>query len=125
MRTFERIFAVRSAVQVLLEAARRDKIIGKFLEARLVIHAAGEAGAFLRAHAKELPTYFIVSQVEIADSLPEGAQPLAMGPAFGVEGKISARVEPARGERCPRCWTYSESVGRGSEVCDKCREALS
>ncbi|HZA13615.1 MAG TPA: isoleucine--tRNA ligase [Myxococcaceae bacterium] len=125
MRTFERIFAVRSAVQVLLEAARRDKIIGSSLEARLVLHAPGEAGAFLRAHGRDLPGYFIVSQVELVDSTPAGSQSLALGPAFAGETKLAARVETARGEKCPRCWTYSESVGRGSEVCDKCREALS
>jgi isoleucyl-tRNA synthetase len=124
MRTFERIFALRSAVQVLLEAARRDRLIGSSLEARLVLLAPGEARAFLGAHAKELPSYFIVSQVDLVDAMPEGAQPLPLGPAFGGEAKIFARIEPARGEKCPRCWTYSETIGRGAEVCDKCQEAL-
>ncbi|WNZ65827.1 zinc finger domain-containing protein [Myxococcus sp. MxC21-1] len=31
---------------------------------------------------------------------------------------------PAHGEKCPRCWTYSEAVGQGGDVCLKCREAL-
>jgi isoleucyl-tRNA synthetase len=124
MRTFEKMFAVRSAAQGLLEAARRDKLIGSSLEARLVLHATGEAGTFLRGHAKDLPSYFIVSQVDLVDSAPEGAQPLALGPAFRGDARIAARVEPARGDKCPRCWTYSESVGRGAEVCDKCQEAL-
>ena len=42
METFERLFAVRSAVQQQLEAARRDKLIGSSLEAKVVLHADAE-----------------------------------------------------------------------------------
>ncbi|MBX5480582.1 MAG: isoleucine--tRNA ligase [Myxococcaceae bacterium] len=123
MQTFEKILAVRSAVQTLLEAARRDKLIGASLEARLVLHATGEAKTFLTQHAKDLPSYFIVSQVELVDAAPAGAQPLSLN-VFGGGATVSAKVEKARGEKCPRCWAYSEAVGKTAPVCEKCQAAL-
>ncbi|HEY1127357.1 MAG TPA: class I tRNA ligase family protein, partial [Actinomycetota bacterium] len=65
MKTFETLFAVRTAVQRPLEAARRDKVIGSSLEAKVVLHADGEARAFLTRHLTELPALLIVSQVQL------------------------------------------------------------
>ena len=39
--------------------------------------------------------------------------------------EVKAEVLPAKGEKCPRCWTYSEKVASGAPVCEKCQEALS
>ncbi len=50
METFERLFSVRAAVQQQLEAARRDKLIGSSLEAKVVLHADAEGHAFLARH---------------------------------------------------------------------------
>ncbi|MGA9522346.1 MAG: isoleucine--tRNA ligase [Myxococcaceae bacterium] len=124
MRTFEKLLAVRSAAQGLLEIARRDKLIGSSLEARLVIHATGEVRDFLHQHLHDLPAYFIVSQVELTDATPEAAQPLSLGNAFPASAKALAKVERAKGQKCPRCWTYSERIGADSELCEKCEEAL-
>ena len=38
---------------------------------------------------------------------------------------VTAEVLEAKGVKCPRCWVYSEAVGQGSDVCPKCRQALS
>jgi isoleucyl-tRNA synthetase len=121
---YDALFAIRSEAQKLLEAERREKRIGASLEAKLVLGAEGQARKLLEAHRAELPGLFIVSQVELLDSdaaAPEGAQELKPS---GVAGRVRGRVLPADGRKCPRCWTYSEAVGRTSEVCEKCREAL-
>jgi isoleucyl-tRNA synthetase len=120
---YARLFAVRSEVQKLLEAARRDKQIGASLEAKVILSADGELGPFIRKHLDELPSLFIVSQVEWAQDT-EGLMPLS-AQSVGLPGKLSAKVSAADGEKCPRCWTYSTEVGRGGEVCAKCRKALS
>src|SRR5262249_46766331 len=65
METFARLFSVRSAVQQQLEAARRDKLIGSSLEAKVVLHADAEGREFLVQHLRELPTLLIVSQVAL------------------------------------------------------------
>ncbi|MFY0583249.1 isoleucine--tRNA ligase [Cystobacter fuscus] len=120
---YAKLFAVRGAVQGLLEAARREKMIGSSLEARVVLSASGKAREFLQAHAAELPGLLIVSQVELADGAGEKAQVLAVAQALGED--VKAEVLPARGAKCPRCWTYSEQVAAGAPVCGKCQEALS
>ncbi|MBM4378857.1 MAG: isoleucine--tRNA ligase [Deltaproteobacteria bacterium] len=123
LQRFEKLFAVRSAVQGLLEAARRDKRIGSSVEAQVVLHATGEAKAFLEAHAEELPAYFIVSQVTWAGAPPEGGTALALAPVFGT-AQVHAAVTAADGAKCPRCWQYSAKVGAGQETCDRCEDAL-
>jgi isoleucyl-tRNA synthetase len=124
MGRYERLFALRSAVLPLLEAARREKMIGASLEAKVVLTASGAARAFLEKHREELPSLLIVSQVELADAAGAKAQALALPASFG-EGAVQAEVAPAAGQKCPRCWTYSEAVGKGGqEVCARCAAAL-
>ncbi|HEX8441082.1 isoleucine--tRNA ligase [Archangium sp.] len=120
---YEKLFAVRGAVQGLLEAARRDKMIGSSLEARVVLSASGKAKEFLQANVADLPGLLIVSQVELADGAGEKAQALNVAQALGED--VKAEVLSAKGEKCPRCWTYSEKVAGGAPVCEKCQEALS
>ncbi len=117
-----KLFQVRSAVQGLLEAARREKMIGASLEARVVLSARGAARDFLQAHAAELPGLLIVSQVDLADAGGDNARALDVTQALG--GDVSAEVLPARGAKCPRCWTYAEAVAAGAPVCGKCQDAL-
>ncbi len=120
---YEFLFAVRAEVQKLLEAARREKLIGASLEARLVLSASGRAEALLRKNAAELPALFIVSQVELAESPSAQSQPLAITSPLGSLS-LHAEVRRAAGRKCPRCWTYAGEVGRDGEVCAKCTAAL-
>jgi isoleucyl-tRNA synthetase len=121
---YEKLFAVRRAVQVQLEAARRDKMIGASLEARVVLTASGKTREFLAANLAELPGLLIVSQVELADEASAKAQALEVAQAFGQGVEVKAEVLPAKGAKCPRCWTYAEEVAGGAEVCPKCQKAL-
>ena len=52
---FERLFAVRPRVQKQLEAARRDKLIGASLEAKVLLQAQAADRDFLSRHLAELP----------------------------------------------------------------------
>ena len=122
--TYEKLFAVRSQVLGHLEAARRNKLIGASLEAKVVLAATGEAQAFLKQHLAELPSIFIVSQVELAEAPGPKGQPLELAGTFGEAATVHAEVQPADGQKCPRCWTYSTHVAQGADVCEKCAEAL-
>ncbi len=117
---FERLLAIRQAASKQLEIARRDKKIGKSLEGRLVLGASGELLAFLRAEAATLLPLLIVSQLEVIEG---GA---------GVEAEevsgLRIAVEAARGEKCVRCWMFSEERGadpRHPELCPRCAAAVS
>ncbi|HCF62343.1 MAG TPA: isoleucine--tRNA ligase, partial [Myxococcales bacterium] len=112
-----RLFEVRGEVQRVLEAARREKLIGSALEAKLTLYAEGEVGELLKSRAAELPALFIVSKVSLAPQPPEGAVKAAALP-------LHVKVERAPGQKCPRCWTYSEAIDGQHPVCPKCAEAL-
>jgi isoleucyl-tRNA synthetase len=123
MERYERLFALRAAVLPLLEAARRDKVIGASLEAKVMLSATGAARAFLDKVKDELPAILIVSEVQLAEAPAGKAVALSLPASFG-EGAVHAEIGTASGQKCPRCWTYSPAVGTVREVCDKCAAAL-
>ncbi len=118
---FERLFAIRSVVQKQLEAARRDKLIGASLEAKVLLYPAEADREFLGRHLAELPGLFIVSQVELLEAATPGLQQVPGGSHFETLG---VEVRPADGAKCPRCWTYAVEVAAGAAVCAKCQAAL-
>jgi isoleucyl-tRNA synthetase len=123
METFDRLFSVRAAVQQQLEAARRDKLIGSSLEAKVVLHADAEGHEFLARHLRELPQLLIVSQVALEAQPTE--RMVRTTAALPGAGHLGIEVRKADGAKCPRCWTYAPEVAAGAEVCPKCQEALS
>ena len=118
---YERLLAVRSEVAKVLEQARAEKTIGHSLDARVELAAEGDLGQLLISEARQLADLFIVSQVEVCASLPDGNS------AESLPG-LTIRVRKADGEKCSRCWNYATSVGESSshpEICHRCHQALS
>jgi isoleucyl-tRNA synthetase len=117
-KRWESLLEMRTAVQAALEVQRRDKVIGSSLEARVVLYADPERAALLRRSVADLPSLFIVSQVEIA--------PVAAGPPEGA-AVVTVEVVKASGTKCERCWNYRDTVGASAEhptLCDRCVEAI-
>ncbi|HEY8716879.1 MAG TPA: class I tRNA ligase family protein, partial [Candidatus Acidoferrum sp.] len=121
---WSRLAQVRSAVLVSLEQARAAKAIGGGLEAKVKLHASGEAAGLqelLQAHRDALPALFIVSQVDVESSAPEGATLSETLPGVAI------KIERADGKKCERCWNYSTHVGENARyptVCERCTAAL-
>ncbi len=105
------LFDLRDEVLKALEDARAAKLIGKSLEAKVIISANDEKYALLNSFKSELETVFIVSQVELKHG---------EGEALGVE------VVHADGEKCDRCWMYStDTVAEGDgHLCKRCAAIL-
>jgi isoleucyl-tRNA synthetase len=117
---YERLLAVRSDVAKILELARAEKTIGHSLDARVEIAAEGDLGELLKSEAEQLASLFIVSQVEVCDSLEDGSNGENLP-------DLRIRVSKADGEKCSRCWNYATSVGQSEEhpeICHRCLEAL-
>ena len=117
---WERLGSVREAVLQRLEAARSEKVLGNSLEAAVVLEAGGELGKLLQDYQRDLPTLFIVSQVELAPVAPSQAQPSDL-PDLKIE------IRKAQGEKCERCWNYR--LDRGSNaayptLCARCASIL-
>lgn len=116
---FEKLLAVRSAVARELEAERREKRIGKSLEAKVVLGAEGELHALLEEAKDELAAFLIVSQVELRKGGSEGTR------AEGID--LFVKVLPAAGEKCVRCWIYYEDLGvdpAHPQLCRRCADAV-
>ena len=109
---WDRLIGVRDEVLKGLETARKDKLIGAPLEARVRLSANGNLMPLLEQYARELPGLFIVSQVSLE---------AAAGDGLGVT------VERAEGTKCERCWKYTTDAGsdaRFPTICAPCAAAV-
>lgn len=77
---------VRPLVNEQLEALRRDKVIGKSIDAAVTLTGGGELMELLQNYEANLPELFIVSMVELRPG----------------DGPVTASARHAPGERCPR-----------------------
>ncbi len=105
---FTNMLSVRSDVQKKLEELRAAKTIGSSLEASVDIIADGDVYKSLKA-ITDLREMLIVSKVTLA------------------EGPYSVVAQKASGEKCVRCWVYSNEISQVEKtlgVCPKCVEAL-
>jgi isoleucyl-tRNA synthetase len=119
-REWSRLLEVRREVAKALETARARGFIGSALEARVtVVGAPEDLPGLLRAKRALLPTLLIVSQVALE---PEGPGPVVVHESQEIPGLVIG-VDRARGQKCQRCWTWSERVGDSAEhpaLCERC-----
>ena len=115
---WNQFMSLRDDVNRALEAARNEKVIGKSLEAKVVIgnNDHFKVAEFLQQF-NDLQQLFIVSQVEVTEKVDNGNE--------YQHGDI--RIDHASGEKCERCWNYSEtlgSVGELDHLCPRCQEVV-
>src|SRR5574337_1988825 len=111
------LLSVRDEVLKSLEAARKAKLIGTSLEARVDLLVEPALLPILTQYEADLPMLFIVSAVSVGSLVETDA----------AEKRVEVRVGRAEGVKCARCWTYSENVGRSTpypDVCARCAGVL-
>ncbi len=118
---WEKLIQIRREMNKALEIARVSKIIGHSLEARVTISASGDLADFLADKWHTLQEIAIVSSLEKGD--------VAGDTVFVSEElpELKFLVEPAKGEKCERCWIRSETVGDTDShptVCKRCASVL-
>lgn len=112
------IAELREDVKKALEIKRADKVIGKSLEADVILYADGEIKEAISKFVGELPEIFIVSKVELKDG---------EGEFKGELDSVTVDVIKATGEKCERCWKFSGSVGTHNDhptLCDRCHSVI-
>ncbi|MDD6345136.1 MAG: isoleucine--tRNA ligase [Oscillospiraceae bacterium] len=110
---WEFIYSNREAVNKVLEEKRNEKIIGKSLEAKIIIHCSPENAEKYSTVSDHLAEILIVSDVEVS--------------ADRNDSETEFEVQKADGDKCERCWTYSKTVGADSEhptLCERCCKAV-
>jgi isoleucyl-tRNA synthetase len=118
LEKWNKLMKLRDDVNRALEVARNEKVIGKSLEAKVIIgdNDNFKPSEFLQQFS-DLEQLFITSQVEVTSNVENGT-------AYQY-GDI--RIEHAEGEKCERCWNYSTelgSVGDLDHLCPRCQEVV-
>ena len=117
MARWDKIIAAREDAKKALEIARSEKTIGASLDAAVTLYANGETYDFLKSVEAMLKPVFIVSSVSVVNG--EGGS--FKGETVGVD------VTRAGGQKCERCWSYSETVGSDPEhptLCARCAAVI-
>ena len=109
------LLAIREEVMKALDTARNEKLIGKPLEAQIMIAAGDPAYSLLARYQDQLRYLFIVSAVTLTRTSGNGT------------GGVHVEVKKADGLKCERCWNYSTHVGEDKTyptVCERCSAVL-
>jgi len=120
---WDALISVRNDVNVVLEAARGSKRIGKALEASVTINPTdtGSKEAVDAISEMNLSELFIVSKCLISDEAP--AEDAVVGTGSANAGlKIS--VIEAQGTKCPRCWMVTDQADAETGLCPRCASVV-
>jgi isoleucyl-tRNA synthetase len=113
---WEKILAWRGDVTKALEKARQEKLISHSLTARVDLYPDGETWAWLR-QTPNPAEIVIVSQLVLHEAGEAAPPAAAAGEALPA---LRILVRPADGQKCERCWMYSEETGRDPDYPDLC-----
>ncbi len=102
---FDTLVEVREEVLKALEEARKNKVIGHPLDAEVSLTLKDKHHEILAPILDELNRYFIVSKVNVSKG-----------------DNLSVSVSKASGDKCLRCWNYSEL--NSESLCKRCEEVL-
>ena len=114
--TWQRLLALRDAVNAALEPLRQEKKIGSALDARVTVYANAEWQSRLQPRAAELRFLLLCSDFHLAELQPDMEESL---PGLHIT------VAPYDAPKCPRCWHRREDIGSHPdhpEVCTRCAE---
>ncbi len=120
---YNKLFEYRDDVMKALEIARADKLIGKSLDASVVLYPENnkEATTLFEEFKSELGDIFICSDVQISEeNAPENA-------FSETESGIKVLVKAAEGVKCDRCWFVTKDTcdnGEGQNLCKRCQNII-
>jgi isoleucyl-tRNA synthetase len=107
----DEIIGFREKIHEKLEALRQNKVIGQSLDAKVIIGGNGDVFEILKKYEKDLPEFFIVSQVVLEEN----------------SGEISVEALSCPWERCQRSWRRVPKLveyGEFKNISERCKLAL-
>ncbi len=113
------LVAVKGEISKAIEAARKSKTVGHSLDAAVAVAPPEKLRELIAGHREDLQALQIVSQLDIVarGDLDAGAYE-----SKEIDG-LYVGVTKARGQKCQRCWIYSEDLGKDPEhpaICGRC-----
>jgi isoleucyl-tRNA synthetase len=123
------LFELRDAALGELETARRDKVIGKALEAVVILRPTASQFAVLSHDSDTLCECLNVSTLVMVAPDHSGTVDIH-GHAVEIDPSATAVVRHLKdfgASKCSRCWHWETTVGQNSdhpELCHRCVEAV-
>ncbi len=118
----EGLLAIREEVNKAIEPMRKAGEIGHSLDTSIILHLPDEALEDVEQTGADLRELFIVSQIKLSNApAPEDCYH-----SEEVEG-LGVVASKANGEKCQRCWVYSQELGSLEEhpgICPRCSKVL-
>jgi len=114
---WDAFMTIRDEVLKAMEEARRNKVFGNSVDAKLDLYPHTEEAARVLQAMDDLADLFIVAQVDL-----HAAGETAPAEAAVLEG-ISVLVSPADGVKCDRCRVVRKDVGvhpSHPQICGRC-----
>jgi isoleucyl-tRNA synthetase len=112
------VLQIRDEVNRVLEKARRDEVVGATLQADVTLFVSELLHDVLSLLKDELRFVLITSKVDIQPFADKTEQAVATE----IEG-LWVEVQASQGQKCERCWHYSNDVGTdedNSSLCGRC-----
>ncbi|MDQ6952129.1 MAG: isoleucine--tRNA ligase [Mariprofundaceae bacterium] len=128
---WEKFFAMREQVNTAMDVAKKDKIVGSSIAAKVFVpsldkdfpNAVGESYEQLLIVAEAVNG--VVSMADIETSVSPESHPFH---AFTAVKEQSVCALPADGIKCPRCWNVSKpaepSHAVHNEICPRCFDVV-
>lgn len=113
------VLQVRTEVNKALESARKEKLVGKALEAEVTLYVTQALADKLQLLENELRFVLITSAatLEVVESMPAGAIATEIT-------ELWLKVSPTTGTKCERCWHYTDDVGENESHADLCTRCV-
>jgi len=134
------LFELRNRLLPELEKMRQAKVIGKSLDAKIIIPFTGksdqfESLSFASANVPFLKEVLNISQLYIwqsdASPVPQGAENIfsdeELNAVYSSQTGFGIKVLKAQGQKCERCWHWEMDIGQNAEhptICGRCVEAV-
>jgi isoleucyl-tRNA synthetase len=134
------LFEWRDRLLPELEKLRKDKLIGKSLEAKIAIPFTGKSEqfdslSFVGGNIQFLKELLSVSQISIWQSdsspAPQDAEGMfsneELNAVYSSREGFAIKVLHADGQKCERCWHWETDIGKNPEhptICGRCVEAV-
>ncbi len=121
-KNWEQLLLIRSEITKAIEPLRKSGEIGHSLDTAVELYLKEELQNALKACNADLRAICIISQLKIEDikNAPVDA-------VFADTDGIAITVTKAKGEKCERCWIYSEELGTDANhptLCPRCTEVM-
>ena len=119
---WDKLLELRAEITKAIEPIRKSGEIGHSLDTHIELYLDDNYASVLKNQATDFRAVCIVSQLIVKDIKDAPASAVFSE----IEG-IAVVVSKAHGEKCERCWIYSDELGTDSEhatICPRCTKVI-